>query len=271
MTTNAHLCFRSVNAEASLRRLPIRGFTLIELLVVIAIIAILAGLLLPALSRAKIKAVGTGCMSNTRQITLAWIMYAHDNNDRLIDPAYHNWMRGDVSAAGLTDQTNLNFLRDNPLNAYMSGNYKVYKCPGDPRTYRGLPVVRSVAMNAFFSTIVYDPNYFFFRKLSGLIRPGPANTFVILDESRHSINDVFFALNMAGYDPRQPSAWAFTDIPATYHNQAGSLSFADGHSEIHNWRDRRTATALIFAASPNNLDVDWLNSRGSARIRNPSR
>lgn len=176
-----------------------------------------------------------------------------------------------MSAAGLTEQTNVSFLIDNPLHANTGGNYKVYRCPGDPRTFRGVPVVRSVAMNAFFSTIVYDPNYFFFRKLSALLRPGPAQTFVILDESRHSINDVFFALNMAGYDPQQPTAWAFTDIPATYHNQAGSLSFADGHSEVHKWRDGRTAKALIFAASPNNVDVDWLNSRGSARIWNPSR
>ncbi len=271
MTTDAPPPSGNVHAGQTCGRFPARGFTLIELLVVIAIIAILAAMLLPALSRAKIKAVGTGCMSNTRQITLAWIMYAHDCNDQLIDPAYYNWMRGDVSGAGLADQTNVTFLIDNPLNAYVGGNYKVYKCPGDPRTYRGLPVVRSVAMNAFFSTIVYDPSYFFFRKLSALIRPGPAQTFVILDESRNSINDVFFALNMSGYDPRQPTAWAFTDIPATYHSMAGSLSFADGHSEIHKWRDARTATAPIFAASPNNADVDWLNSRGSARIRNPTR
>ena len=76
---------------------------------------------------------------------------------------------------------------------------------------------------------------------------------------------------MAGYDPIQPASWAFTDVPATYHSMSGSLSLADGHSEIHRWRDIRTTTAPVFAASPNNPDVDWLHSRSTAKIKNPTR
>ena len=248
------------------------GFTLIELLVVIAIIAILAAMLLPALTRAKIKAQNIGCMNNTKQITLAWLMYSTDNNERLVNATdYSVWVPGDVSTAGGSDQTNVNLLKACKLNVYLGGNFSVYKCPGDARKYQGSPVVRSISMNGFLSTANYDPSYFFYTKMSHLIRPGPSQTMVIIDESGYSINDGFFADDMVGYDPRQPSAWAFTDVPATYHAMAGSLSLADGHSEIHRWRDARTATAKVFSPSPNNQDVDWLHSRSTAKINNPTR
>src|SRR5687767_14615763 len=101
----------------------LRGFTLIELLVVIAIIAILAGLLLPTLAKAKSKSIGIGCMSNTKQITLAWIMHAHDNEDVLLDS--RSWMGGDVYyPTPIPDWTNINILKASPLNPYLSGNYR---------------------------------------------------------------------------------------------------------------------------------------------------
>lgn len=263
-----------------------RGFTLVELLVVIAIIAVLAGMLLPALGRAKAKANGIYCMNNTRQLTLAWLQFAMDHGDQLpgniggdrahgthravAETLTKSWVVGWMDfSPNNPDNTSTALLRDAQLGQYMGSAVTPYRCPGDKVRVGGKARVRSLSANGYvgFETDgIKSSGWRVFRKSSDIVTPSPSQLWAFIDERPDHLNDGFFVVLMDGFQPRNPRLWTIGNLPATFHGDAGGISFADGHSEIHRWRDPRTLRPNApLTPSQENKDIEWLMERSTSR------
>jgi prepilin-type N-terminal cleavage/methylation domain-containing protein len=275
------------------------GFTLIELLVVIAIIAILASMLLPALSKAKEKALGTQCLSNNKQLALAWTIYHGDNNEKLVivtnfpprsqpfsaanpgDYTNQTWCTGWMNPSAAQNstfapgsQTNPAYFMDALLKRYLN-TPNIVKCPADryANPLVGRPYVRSFVASAYmngggYSTPLRAPpaefatgaNIFYYRRTGDLGKP--SNLIVFLHEDMNTIDDG--SVNPSIANPGNAgNTNNIGNRPAAIHNDSTSFAFSDGHAELHRWVNLETAGATPVRRPANNSGPDciWYKSR----------
>ncbi len=254
-----------------LRFTPPRGFAQIEQVVVIAIIGILAAMLLPVLSRAKDRGRSTACLSNLKQLSVAWVMYVDDfaqqfppNKSARINGVQQNvpgsWVQGNAQTDIATDN-----VERGVLYPYVPAA-AIFRCSADPAVVAGqagLRRTRSYALSAWLNSEMsgkpsfpeWDTQTFDEMKFRHTSLADPARVFVFLDKNSDCNDDGVFALADAYGYAMHPDEW--TDLPAETHLRGCNLAFADGHAEHYRWRWSKKFTRYHDRVA-NDLDLQDL-------------